>query len=136
MKYLIVDDDRLCREMLRDVLSRYGRCHVVFNGTEALGAVRLSLEDNLPYDLICLDIMMPRMDGHEVLQSIRQIEMEYGIRGLAGAKVIMTTALADSKHCLRAFREGCESYITKPVDEAELLEKMRQLGVAVPEVVS
>jgi DNA-binding response OmpR family regulator len=41
----------------------------------------------------------------------------------------MTTALRDSQHCIQSFREGCESYVTKPVDERELLGRMRELGL-------
>ena len=50
--------------------------------------------------------------------------------GLCEACVkVMTTALRDSKHCVQAFREGCESYVTKPLKEAELLARMRELGL-------
>ena len=41
----------------------------------------------------------------------------------------MTTALHDSKHCIQSFREGCEAYVTKPIDENDLLEKLQQLGL-------
>ena len=41
----------------------------------------------------------------------------------------MTTALRDSKHCVQAFREGCESYVTKPIHEADLIAKMRELSL-------
>ncbi len=128
-RYLIVDDDRVCRELLKDFLSPYGDCDLAYDGAEAVDAVRLAIEDGAPYDLICLDIMMPRMSGHEVLRLIRQIEESHGIGGCEGVKVIMTTALRESKHCVQAFREGCESYTTKPIHEADLLEKMRELGL-------
>lgn len=130
-RFLIVDDDRLCRELLRDILSRFGQCDVAYDGQEAIEAVRLAMEDQHPYDLVCLDIMMPGADGHDALKGIRMVEYEYGRRGSDGAKVIMTTALHDSKHCVRAFTEGCESYVTKPVDEDKLLGAMRGLGLLV-----
>lgn len=81
------------------------------------------------YDLICLDIMMPQMDGHDTLAAIRQIEKEHGINGLDGAKVIMTTALSDSKNIMGAFRTGCEAYIVRPVAKEKLLEEMGKLGL-------
>ncbi len=87
------------------------------------------MEDNEPYDLICLDIMMPNMDGREALKAIRQIEHEHGINGLDGVKVIMTTALGDSKSVIGSFREGCEAYIVKPVEKTKLLEEMEKLGL-------
>ncbi len=127
MRFLIVDDDSLCRELLRVTLSPYARCDLAFDGTEAIDAVRLALQDGRPYDLICLDIMMPGSDGHEVLDAIRQMEHARGIVGSDGTKIIMTTAVMDSKHCIRAFEEGCESYYTKPIHAAEFLEKVGEL---------
>lgn len=128
-RYLIVDDDRVCRELVKDMLLPHGDCDMAYDGKEAVEAARLALEEGQPYALICLDIMMPDCNGHDALKGIRQVEAEFGIGGLDGAKVIMTTALRDSKHCMQAFREGCESYVTKPVNEEELLAKMRQLDL-------
>ena len=128
-RYLIVDDDRLCRVLLADMLEPYGQCDFAYDGPEAIDAVRLALEDGTPYDLICLDIMMPGISGHDALQAIRDVEAQHGLRGSDVAKVIMTTALRDSKHCVQSFREGCESYVTKPVAEDELLARMGELGL-------
>ncbi len=128
-RFLIVDDDPICRELLRVMLARHGRCDLAVDGREAVEAVRLALEDGRPYDLICLDIMMPGLSGHETLLAVRQIEEDRGRTGSDGVRVIMTTALCDSKHCIRAFREGCESYLTKPIRAEELFEQMRVLGV-------
>ena len=129
MKYLIVDDDRLCRVLLENMLSPFGHGDVASSGAEAIGAFLLALDDGDPYDLICLDIMMPGSDGHRTLEAIRAVERQRGIHGSDGVKVIMTTALSDSKHCIRAFHEGCESYVTKPLDERVLLGAMRELGL-------
>jgi two-component system, chemotaxis family, chemotaxis protein CheY len=127
--YLVVDDDRLCRVLLADILEPYGQCDFAYDGSEAIEAVRLALEDETPYDLICLDIMMPGVSGHDALKAIREVEAEHGVGGSDGVKVIMTTALRDSKHCIQSFREGCESYVTKPVTETELIAQMQQLGL-------
>lgn len=127
IRCLIVDDDRVCRELLRDMLEPVAECDFAYDGSEAVDVFRLALDDGLPYNLICLDIMMPGMDGHEALSAIRQLEMERGICCCDGVKVIMTTALRDSKHCIQSFREGCECYVTKPVNHDELFEKVRAL---------
>ena len=121
MKFLIVDDDPSCRELLRAILSPYADCDLAFDGDEAIEAVRLAIEDGQPYDLITLDIMMPGVDGHQALDGIRQLEKQHGIHGSDVAKVIITTALSDSKHCIQSFREGCESYCIKPLKQEDLL---------------
>jgi len=129
MKYLIVEDDFAGRRLLKRYLSDYGECDIAVDGDEAVEAFRQAMEENEPYDLICLDIMMPNMDGRDALKAIRQIENEHGIRGLDGAKVIMTTALGDSRNVIGSFREGCEAYIVKPVEKKKLLEEMENLGL-------
>lgn len=129
LKILIAEDDFTCRKLLQTFLSEYGDCFVAINGHEAVEAVREALDEARPYDLVCLDIMMPEMDGHEALEAIRQIENEHGIAGLDGVKVIMTTILGDSKNVIGAFRTGCEAYIVKPVGKEKLLEEMEKLGL-------
>ena len=133
MRCLIVEDDFAARKLLQVYLSEHCDCFIAVNGREAVDAVRQGLEEDNPYDLICLDIMMPQMDGHEALKAIRQIENERGIQGLDGVKVIMTTALKDSKHVMGAFRTGCEAYIVKPVEKKKLLAEMEKLGLIKPE---
>jgi len=128
-RYLIVDDDRLCREMLKAIVSHFGVCDFADSGPAALEAVAKAIESGAPYDGICLDILMPGMDGHETLMAIRELEREHGIQGSDATNVIMITALDDSKQCIRAFREGCESFVRKPVRKQELLLRMNQLGL-------
>ena len=129
MKYLIVEDDFAGRRLLKRYLSDSGECDIAVDGAEAIEAFRQALAENEPYDLICLDIMMPNMDGHDALKAIRRIEHEHGIHGLDGVKVIMTTALDDSKNVMGSFREGCEAYIVKPIEKKKLLEEMEKLGL-------
>jgi two-component system chemotaxis response regulator CheY len=128
MKCLIVEDEFMSRKLLQVYLSDYGHCFVAVNGQEAVEAFREALEENEPYDLIFLDIMMPEMDGHDTLEVIRRIESEHGIAGLDGVKVIMTTALDDSKNVMGAFRNGCEAYLVKPIEKKNLLEELEKLG--------
>jgi two-component system, chemotaxis family, chemotaxis protein CheY len=130
MKTLIVEDDFLSRSLLSTLLSEFGVCHVAVNGQEALNAVERGLVENDPYDLICLDIMMPVMDGQQALQNIRRMEEQHGIGGLDTAKVIMVTAADDSKNIMKAFRQGqCEAYLTKPLDREKLITHIRDLGL-------
>lgn len=129
MKCLIVEDDFTARKLLQIYLSDYADCFIAVNGREAVEAVRQALDEAQPYDLICLDIMMPEMNGHKALEAIRRLEKEHGIGGLDGVKVIMTTALDNSKNIIGAFRKGCEAYIVKPIRKEKLFEQMEKLGL-------
>ncbi len=129
MKCLIVEDASTARMQMGIFLSDHFACEFAENGVEAIEAFNQALEQKQPFDLVCLDIMMPRQDGHETLKQIRQIESEHGIEGLDGVKIIMTTALDDSKNLFGAFREGCEAYLVKPVRRGRLLEEVEKLGL-------
>jgi len=130
MKTLIVEDDFLARSLLSTLLSEFGPCHVAVNGREALEALERGFKEEVPYDLVCLDIMMPVMDGQEALMHLRQMEEQRGIRGLDMTKVIMITAIDDSKNIMKAFRQGqCEAYLTKPLDRNKLIFHIKELGL-------
>lgn len=130
MKSLIVDDDFFSRRILQSILSSYGECHVAVDGNEALFAFKQSLNEEQPYDIICLDIMMPELDGHEVLKKIRDIELSRNIHADKSVKVIMTTALDDTENIKEAFREQCESYLIKPISKAKLTKIIGSFGFA------
>ena len=76
----------------------------------------LALEAFTPYQLICLDIMMPGMDGQSALQTTRGLENARGILSCDWAKIVMTTSLGDSQSVFSAFRSVCDGYLTKPID--------------------
>ena len=134
MKCLIVEDDFAARRLMKMYLLNYSDCDIAVDGNEAVEAFGLAMDEKEPYELICLDIMMPNMDGRDALKVIRQIESKHGISGLDCVKVIMTTALGDSKSVIGSFREGCEAYIVKPVRKDKLLEEMGNLGLIKLEV--
>jgi two-component system chemotaxis response regulator CheY len=129
LKMLIVEDDFPSCEVLKEYLSEYGDCTTTANGVEGVEAFRNALDAGTPYDLVCLDIMMPEMDGHEALRAIRQIEQEHGILESSGVRVIMTTAKDRSRDMIEAFDEGCASYIIKPVDQEKLVAEMQKLDL-------
>jgi two-component system chemotaxis response regulator CheY len=127
MKTLIVEDDFTSRLLLQELLKSYGPYHIAVNGKEAIEAVRVALESDEPYDLICLDIMMPQMDGQQALKEIRSLEEDRGIDSSHGARIVMTTALGDVKNVSSAYLNLCDAYLTKPIQKAKLLEELRQL---------
>jgi len=129
MKTLIVEDDFTSRLLLQEFLKQYGPVHVAVNGKEAVAATNAALESGEHYDLICLDIMMPEMDGYEALHSIRNAEEVRGITSSHGTKIVMTTALDDMKNVMQAFHGLCDAYLYKPIEKAQLLEQVRGFGL-------
>jgi len=127
MKALIVEDDFSSRFLLQKFLEDYGTCYVAINGKEAVDAVQTAIDEDAPYDLICLDIMMPEMDGQDALKKIRSIETEKGILSSDGSKIIMTTALADMENVKNAYHSLCDGYITKPIDKQTLVQNLQTL---------
>ncbi len=127
MKALIVEDDYTSRRFMTKLLSEYGEVDAVVDGIEALDAYLLAIQDHQPYDLICLDIMMPKIDGIKVLKAIRDYETSKCIHPEKRVKVIMTTALQDSQMVMQSFDIGCEAFASKPINVNQFLEVMRNL---------
>jgi two-component system, chemotaxis family, chemotaxis protein CheY len=125
MRTLIVEDDFTSRLLLQTFLAKYGECHVAINGKEAVAAFRTSEANGQHYDLICMDIMMPEMDGQAAVKEIRAIEEAGGTTSTNGAKIIMTTALDDVKNVVQSFQSLCDAYLFKPIDASKLLGHMR-----------
>jgi two-component system chemotaxis response regulator CheY len=100
------------------------------DGEEALDAFKLAWKEQSPYDLIFMDIMMPKVNGHEALRNIRIFETENGINSDNEVKVIMTTVLEDSKNVMTAlYKGGAVAYIVKPIDKQKLLGELKDLGL-------
>lgn len=129
MRILIAEDDLGSRVALAKLLSSFGQCDVAENGREAFSCFKKALSEGAPYELVCLDIMMPELDGQQVLRKIRSEERGAGIGGLDAVRVIMISALDDSGNILGAFKGGCEAYLHKPLDKDKLIGRMRDLGL-------
>ena len=88
MRILIAEDDLASRKFLFKFMSQYGKCDIVVDGLEVLDAFLMSIKENNPYDLICLDIMMPKVDGVKALKAIRDLETQKGVHPDKRTKVI------------------------------------------------
>jgi len=129
MKILVAEDDLASRRFLSKFLAQYGEVDLVVDGLEALDAYLMATKEKAPYDLICLDIMMPKVDGVKVLKAIRDFETKQGVVSEQRVKVIMTTALAETDYVNQAFEIGCEAYAAKPIDTNKLIEVIKKLGL-------
>jgi two-component system, chemotaxis family, chemotaxis protein CheY len=129
MRILIAEDDLASRKFLSKFLATYGECDITIDGMEALEAFMMAWDEGKPYELICLDIMMPELDGVKTLKTIRDIESQKGVEESKRAKIIMTTALNDTESVSYALGAGCEAYAAKPIDTKKLVEVMKKLGL-------
>lgn len=130
MRVLIVEDDFSSRKILQTILSAHGTCDIAVDGKEAIEAYKMSWLKNIPYDLICMDIMMPNVDGLQALAEIREIEKEIAVKERDGVKVIMTTALDDPRTVVESYYKlGATSYIVKPIGKQKLLQEVEKLGL-------
>ena len=126
MKILIAEDDFASRVFMKKFLSKYGECDVVVDGIEAIEAYLNSLGEERKFDLICLDIMMPKVDGIRILQTIRDLELQKGIKKEDRSIIIMTTAMTDTLLVQQAFDIGCDAYAAKPIDTEKLVQVIEE----------
>jgi len=129
MRILIAEDDFVSRKYMLKFLSKFGDCDLVVDGLEALDAFLIGMREDKPYDLICLDYMMPKVDGGKVLKSIRDFELQKGILPDKKVKVIMTTAVAETQFVKTTFEIGCDAYAVKPIDTKKFLEVLNKIGI-------
>ena len=112
---LVVDDDERSRRLLRDLLAVHGYQVVeAVDGEDALRQVAAA-----PPDAILLDVMMPKLDGIETCRRLQADERT------APIPVLLITALCDQADRLRGIASGATDFITKPVDTAEILLRVR-----------
>jgi two-component system chemotaxis response regulator CheY len=125
LRILAVDDDRASLLILKTFLSRYGDCDVAVNGREAVEAFRSASERGQRYDLICMDIRMPEMDGREAVRQVRALEETDHISPTCGAKIIIMTAVDDMQEMIGCYEDFSDAYLIKPVSLASLLRHLK-----------
>lgn len=113
-RILIADDDIRINELLQEIYEMEG--YEVLAAED--GETALEILEREPVDLLILDVMMPELDGWEVLDYVKR---QYD------TKVLMLTALSDEYSEVRGLRKGADDYVTKPFKRAVLLERSRKL---------
>lgn len=126
MKILIIEDEKLLADSLKAVLTKKGfEAEAVYDGETGKEYAELGI-----YDLLILDVMMPKMDGYEVVKSIRAKHL--------GMPVLMLTAKSELEDRIRGLDAGADYYLTKPFDTRELLAcvnaLLRRQGAQVDEI--
>jgi len=129
MRILIVDDDFVSRKVISRMVGHLGACDGAAHGGEALEALRLAWDTGQPYHLVFLDIMMPEIDGRQVLQTLREEERRRGVQPGNEVKVIMVTALDDMKTISTSFFEGASGYVVKPITTEGMHAALETAGI-------
>ncbi|MDD5284225.1 MAG: response regulator [Desulfuromonadaceae bacterium] len=133
-KTLIVEDSELQATFLEAILKELGIGDVTraVNGIDGLEYFERALQEGVPYSLLFIDIVMPEMDGQELLKRIRSHEKNAGISATGKSVIIMTTALNTPEDMIEAIINGdCNDYIVKPVIQSNLdfmLRKYKLIG--------
>ena len=116
-RILIADDNPMNLDILQKRLAVHGyEILTAADGEEALAAAREAQPD-----LILLDIMMPKMDGLEVCRRLK------GDPAFPFTPIVMVTAKADSKDVVAGLEQGADEYLTKPVDQAALVARVKSM---------
>ena len=127
MRALVIDDRDINRMLLLKYLSPWMEADAAADGEDGVEAFEVALQKGEPYKLICLDVMMPGIDGHETLARIRQIEKDANIAENDQTKILMTTAVDSPNSINEATRLGANGYLVKPVRKTNLVEELEKL---------
>ncbi|MGE0547803.1 MAG: response regulator transcription factor [Kofleriaceae bacterium] len=120
MRILVVEDEPSLRDGIVDLLSGDG--HQVVAVADGVAGVEAGLRD--AFDLVVLDLMLPRLDGMEVCRRLRAAR--------PGCAILMLTARGSEDDKVRGLMEGADDYVTKPFSARELLARVRALGRRAP----
>lgn len=124
-KVLVVEDSASSQMTIQDILLPYADCDGALDGISAVAKFRDAMLSDKPYDLICMDITMPKMDGKTALSIIREIERH---KGAKETPVIMITAVGDTMSKIEAMHElKVASYLMKPVTKEALIKVLQKI---------
>ena len=115
MKILIIEDEKLLADSIKAMLERKGfQVEVAYDGEEGAQYAELGI-----YDLLILDVMMPKMDGFAVARQVR--------KNRCNTPILMLTARSDVQDRIEGLNAGADYYLTKPFDSRELLASINAL---------
>lgn len=113
-KFLIVDDDERFAALMAHRLEKHGKSVITTSGEDALLHFQHYLENKTPFSVVFMDIEMPHMSGHEVVEKMRSIETQSGVDPTKEFKLVMITAHTDVKNVSTSFfKGGADAFIPK-----------------------
>ena len=115
MKILVIEDEKMLADSIKEMLQRKGfQVECVYDGESGKEYAELGI-----YDLLILDVMMPKMDGYEVARRVRMHR--------CNTPILMLTAKSDVQDRIQGLNAGADYYLTKPFDYGELLASINAL---------
>ncbi len=124
-RILIAEDDGALAELLRSVLPAECRVAVAQDGISAVSSFRSALRDAAPFDILCLDLNLPGMDGIRVLRAVRRLEAEFARPGLEPARIVMMTTSNARATVQAVLAAGVNDFLVKPFTTAEFLQRLQ-----------
>lgn len=128
MKVLVAEDDLASGKFMQKLLSKYGEVVLARDGIATVDEFVKAINDGEKFDLVCLDIMMPKIDGYKALASIRDAERKLGLARDSRCKVVMISALDEAFDSSYA-SDDYEEYLCKPIDIIKFDTLVKQLGL-------
>ena len=129
MRLLIVEDDNASRLFMEKYLSRYGDCETARDGLEAIYLVDKSLDEKRYYDLICIDIIIPKINGIKLFKSIKELEKKYKIEKDMKTEIIFISSLCDKETFKEINKYDYHAYLWKPLDVNILKEELKKINI-------
>ena len=129
MKILIAEDDIANRKFLSKLLQKFGDVTVTQDGFQAVKKYMEALDERDPYQLVCLDVMMPKIDGYKALDAIRELEGKYALTTSERAKIIMISALDEGGFDEELAGNKYDCYMSKPIDILEFEMNVKRMGL-------
>ena len=130
MKVLIVEDDAVSLKMIEMLMKPFTKkSDLAKDGLIAKDYFNKSIDSGDYYNLVLLDIMLPKTDGQTLLQEFRKKEIKNGITGSRSCKIIMVSALNDAGNIMEAFKNQCDGYLTKPYNKNSLIAELKKLAL-------
>jgi two-component system chemotaxis response regulator CheY len=135
-RYLVIEDDTLSRKVLEKFFSEFSSCDTAADGATGYRLFEQAILEDSPYDLICTDITMPGLSGHDLIKKIRDREQSLPIQGYIRTTIFVISASNCSKDMESALLDSdCDDYIVKPFRQEMLkamLEKYNLLDFTIP----
>lgn len=129
-KYLIVEDDELSRKILEDVMSEFAECDSAPDGNVGFKLFEQAILMGQPYDLVCSDVVMPGMDGHDMVCLMRALEESLPVVDYMRSKIFMISSSDSIRDMTQAILENdCDDYIVKPFRRESLKSLLQKYNL-------